>query len=429
MAAQLRRNVYRGPAPRTDTIALPTRAPGTRCELDCHSERHFSLQKDAVMSAGNALGLIWDDAYIIAGTCAWHSGPKWLHENQTFIKDAKKNLEILKNDFQAFKNCPTIELIPYWLAKMEEKWIAMGEGLVYTKWAYFYHTHRLTRIEMNEDNPLRGGYPNDNNVVEIQNGHDKLFRGHKRSKYIIFLDEFEFYLEDVSMRDLDYIGVMKQDVHSAIFYSTVHDIIRAHATDKPSILSLSFPFSSARKGIPLGSTIVMGEESMGVLLHDEDKSNITIGEAKACFRRGSKGSRMINHFKTMFNDPGAFCDDRHFVELGDWTRMIHLLRPLNPAMGASMVEAITGVWRMLRGSGVPVIDLADLLDRRTCDFCLVCCDCSTYQQRAWCKHSCATAMHRGIVTGYPTLKDPRPLNPVSKRGRPIRRSHPLVVDK
>jgi hypothetical protein len=28
------------------------------------------------------------------------------------------------------------------------------------------------------------------------------------------------------------------------------------------------------------------------------------------------------------------------------------------------------------------------------------------------------------VTGYPTLKDPRSLNPVSKQGR----SHPLVVD-
>lgn len=420
-------SVYRGPAPRTDDIPLPYRAPGTLWTLDVTAERRLFLQKDAAMSAENAAGRVWDADHIVSGTCHWHSCPKWLHENQTYVRNTKKNLDILKEDFQALKNCPTTELIPYWLEKMKDKWVGLGEGVVFEQWHSFYHSHRLTRIEMNEDNLLRGGYPNDNNVVEIQNGHDKLFRGHKRSKFIIFLDEFEFYMEnDLSKKDLDFIGVMQPDVNSGIFYSTVHEIIRAHENSEPSMLSLSFPFSTARKGIPFGSTIVMGAAAIEIL-HDKDK--LTIEEAKKLFKRGSKGSRMLACFKMMFKDPGEFCDDRPFDELCNWTKMVHLLRPLNPAVGANMIKAVTSVWRTLRNSGVPVIELEELLERRSSDQCLVCCDCDTYQQRAWCRHTCATAMDRGIVTGYPAFKDPRTLAAAPKKGRPLRRSNPLVVDK
>jgi hypothetical protein len=103
--------------------------------------------------------LVWDKNYVVKGACAWHSGPKWLHKNQTFVKNTKKNLEILNKDFHSLKNCPMIKLIPCWLEKLEKKWIAMGEGLVYTKWNYFHEKHGLiTSIEMNEDNPLWGGY-------------------------------------------------------------------------------------------------------------------------------------------------------------------------------------------------------------------------------------------------------------------------------
>ena len=97
------------------------------------------------------------------------------------MRNPKKNLDILKEDFQKLKNCPTVELVPLWIAKMKTKWHSLEEGVPFDQWWSFYHTHRLTRIEMNEDNLLRGGYPNDNNVVEIQNTHDKRFRWHKRS--------------------------------------------------------------------------------------------------------------------------------------------------------------------------------------------------------------------------------------------------------
>lgn len=425
MAAQVPRNVYRGPSPRTDQTRLPTRAPGTRWKFECSEDKRFFLQKDASTSAGNAADIIWDEEHIVKGTCAWHSCHKWLDDNKTFIKDVKKNLEVLKDDFTAFKNCPTTELIPFWFVKMQQKWIAMGEELVFTKWASFYRTHRLTRIEMNEDNVLRGGYPNDNNIVEIQNAQDKLFRGHSRSKYIIFLDEFEFYLEDMSMRDMNFIGSMKPDVNSGVFYAEVNDILQLHQDNRPSMLSLSFPFASVQKGVPLGSTIVTSEHAIEGL-HEID--SITIEQAMGCFRRGHAGRKMIDCFKLMINDPAAFCQDRKFDELGNWTKLIHLLRPLNPAMGADMVQMVTNVWRMLHSSGIPVIELDTLLQRHSNDQCLMSCDCATYQQRAWCKHSCAIAFYRGIMTSYPSLKDPRALVPARKRGRPLGRTHPLSID-
>jgi hypothetical protein len=82
-------------------------------------------------------------------------------------------------------------------------------------------------------------YPNDNNIVEIQNGHDKLFRRHNRSKYIMFLDEFPFYLEDVSSMRVGFYG--QNEIRCA--HTTVHDIVCAYANNQPSILSFFFPSS------------------------------------------------------------------------------------------------------------------------------------------------------------------------------------------
>ena len=71
----------------------------------------------------------------------------------------------------------------------------------------------------------------------------------------------------------------------------------------------------------------------------------------------------------------------------------------------------------------------ELLLSRGIENCLVSCDCSVYLKRAWCKHACGIAMHRGIVTGYPLLKDPRPvIGDTGVAGGPRRRTHPLTID-
>ena len=93
-----------------------------------------------------------------------------------------KNDELIRRDFQSFKK----ELSHYGSRPIVEvqvdKWRTKGERLFINN---FYASHRLTRIEMNEDNPLRGGILNDNNIH--------------------FVDEFRDYLQDVSYRDLTFI--------------------------------------------------------------------------------------------------------------------------------------------------------------------------------------------------------------------------------
>lgn len=227
------------------------------------------------------------------------------------------------------------------------------------------------------------------------------------------------------MRDMNFIGCMKPDVNSAVFYRGVNDILQLHEENRPSMLSLSFSFASVQHGVPLGSTIVTSEHAIEGL-HKID--SITSEQALGLFQRGHTGRKMIDCFKLMINNPAEFCAERTFDELGNWTKLIHLLRPLNPAVGGDMVDAVTNIWKMLHGSGIPVIELAALLQRESNEQCLVSCDCATYQQRAWCKHSCVIALDQGIVTSYPPLKDPRSLVPARKRGRPLQQTHPLSID-
>ena len=99
-----------------------------------------------------------------------------------------KNDELIRHDFQSFKK----ELSHYGSLPIVEvqvdKWRTKGERLFMNKWYNFYASHRLTWIEMNEDNPLRGGILNDNNIH--------------------FVDKFRDFLQDISYSDLTFIGQM-----------------------------------------------------------------------------------------------------------------------------------------------------------------------------------------------------------------------------
>ena len=92
-----------------------------------------------------------------------------------------KNDELIRRDFQSFKK----ELSHYGSRPIVEvqvdKWRTKGERLFINN---FYASHRLTRIEMNEDNPLL-------------------------THNIYFVNEFRDYLlQDVSYSDLAFIGQM-----------------------------------------------------------------------------------------------------------------------------------------------------------------------------------------------------------------------------
>ena len=282
---------------------------------------------------------------------------------------------------------------------------------------------------MNEDNPLRGGIPNDNNMVEGGNAEDKKFRYHQRSKFVNFMDQFAHYLEDVSMRDLSFIGTMKEDVRSSAFFKSVYETcIRPHAIDKPSILSLRFSFSAVAHGVPHGSFICLGQKFLSENEFGCDKDE-SIQECLRRFRRHSPANLWMQHYKTMHIDPEQFCLAKAFDVLVGWHKTCHLCQPLRASAGLEVAAVVKGVHSMLANSGYPIIELEQLLALDHNDKCLIACDCQQYQKRAWCKHACAFALHRDIIQ-FPPNKDPQPVGGLmaSKPGAPRKKTPLLVVD-
>ena len=49
---------------------------------------------------------------------------------------------------------------------------------------------------------------------------------------------------------------------------------------------------------------------------------------------------------------------------------------------------------------------------------LLSCRCPVYLSYAWCKHSCAFALDRGIISTYPPTMHPKPSASQHMRGRP-----------
>ena len=83
---------------------------------------------------------------------------------------------LMKDDFSMFKDFPKLDLVAVWKKKMLETWkFKYKEVPIAEAWDKSWGKCRLTRVEANETNPLRGGTPSDNNLVESQNRVDKLF--------------------------------------------------------------------------------------------------------------------------------------------------------------------------------------------------------------------------------------------------------------
>ena len=82
---------------------------------------------------------------------------------------------------------------------------------------------------------------------------------------------------------------------------------------------------------------------------------------------------------------------------------INVLRPilLNDEKNVSAVVVLLGALLDVQLGPIPIEDIKEM-DKKG----LVSCDCEPYLHYAWCKHSCAYAFSRGIVTQLPPLMDP-----------------------
>jgi hypothetical protein len=416
------RPVYHGLALREDRHKLPERG-GERWKYEPDTDGDkLKLMSDASSAAKNAAEQVWDGFEVDGHMCSWHASNRWWDKNKALFRDWKGNHQKVKDDFENFKSCPHLQLVPIWMAAMLKKWRDdYDEKCMADAWESSWGHRQLTRVEMNHDEPLRGGLPCDNNSVESKNARDKEFRNYARSSAVSFLQQFAEYLHNESQEDLQFVGRMKEDVHSCAFYEMVEkEIMVPHREGKPTCLTLQVSFTSEANGVPSGSMLCCGATFLAAAEQCATNDNVDWSNAAAVRReltRRTDGSLKpyLDNYRDMVRSPENH-GDTPFDTLVKNTFPYRIMRPL-PSANSKTKQAICQLHAMLTHNGIPMIPLEELLTRGRRDG-LVACDCPTYLRRGWCKHSYASALDRGIILGYPTSMDPRPTTNRATAGCP-----------
>lgn len=212
---------------------------------------------------------------------------------------------------------------------------------------------------------------------------------------------------------------LKSKVHCRQFYQFVDAILQRSERNLPSILSLQFPFSAVKYGVPKGSMIVAGENCLNdlrsIFLSDGAGD---IDDIQDC-RQFLLQNRWVEEYKQMVRNPVTICHDMSFDEMETVFRHFHVLRPIVADLKDQLaVDSVTQLHRMLENSGLGMMPIAELLELPPGKG-LVACDCESYLHYCWCKHSCACAFDRKIVRSYPPTLNPKKISrQASSAGRP-----------
>jgi hypothetical protein len=391
------RNVYNGTAKRVQLHSLPKEV-GWKWESPS-----VVLARDGACAASNAASTAWENSDIIDNVCAWHASNRWFQKNTALFKNAENIIKI-KDDFNLLKNCPKMNHVSIWKEIMLNHWrFVYKECAVADAWDKSWGKDRLTKVEANESNPLRGGIPCDNNLVESQNRVDKAFLDWKKKAAAVFFHDLSECLREQSLSDLSFTGKLKEDVHCMKFYRLVEDIFKRHRTDKPTFLSMTKNIAMPRNDIPNGSFVCAGDTLLSCLEDSEIPNNKQMA-GKMFNKKSGSTTAAFKAFKAMLENPIEFSKGRSFHDLTFQSKCFHIMCPLETANSFDKA-AVLGLHQMLVASNIPVISFEDLCLRDTKNG-LVSCDCSTYLSRGWCKHSFAFALERKIITGYPQSMNP-----------------------
>jgi hypothetical protein len=221
----------------------------------------------------------------------------------------------------------------------------------------------------------------------------------------------------VSRSDTKFTGKMKKEVHSGQFYREVNEILLLKRDNLPCCLNVAFTFTCAGKGVPKGSVVVPGKK----LLNDVHRACIAEGwtppQKPEEFKEWLKKEKWFDIFKKVFHMDVTSLPEENlksyeclFDCMTDFFVSFHILRPVSTEVDG-MVDALFQLHSMLVQNELDPIPFRDLLRRSPAES-IVICDCSTYLHYGWCAHSCAYAMDRGIIRGFPKRMDPRSLSSV-----------------
>ena len=297
-----------------------------------------------------------------------------------------------------------MNLVSLWKGIMLNHWrYEYKECAVADAWIKSWGRDCLTKVELNEKNPLRGGIPCDNNLVESQNRVDKAYFDWKKKAAAVFFHDLSECLTKQSLSDLSFTGKLKEDVHCMKLYRLVEDISQRHIMDKLTFLTVTKNLAMHRNDIPTGSFVCVGDTLLSYLDDSEIPHNKQTA-GKMSNKKSGSSTLAFKSFKGILKNPIQFIKGRFFHDLTFQCKFFHIMCPIETAKPCDKAEVLR-LHQMLVASNIPAIAFNDLCKRDTKNG-LVSCDCSTYLSRGWCKHSFVFAMERKIITGYPQSMNP-----------------------
>lgn len=247
-----------GIAAREDSFALPVLGPHEKWEWVPKHDMKLVVMKDFALAASNAVKDVWEDDDVLIGTCSWHAGSHWVEDTGKKFLIKKENKSLIKNDLEALKNCPYSHLVELYTNQMLLKWKTVyKEQAISEKWQFWVNQKSImTRIQLNEGNPLKCGFPSDNNAIEVGNCMDKKFFNREIKDAISFLHALKGRVQHVSEADLRFGGRLKSPVHSAVFYEEVHSVLNARLHGDVTWMDVKIKVQNSNHGIPEGSFII-----------------------------------------------------------------------------------------------------------------------------------------------------------------------------
>ena len=118
-----------------------------------------------------------------------------------------------------------------------------------------------------------------------------------------------------------------------------------------------------------------------------------------------KRNKMHDEYKRLLQNPEHCCANHTFDAVLSLTHMFHIIEPIvsKNASDGIFLAKLLGV---LGKCGLGPIDINNL--KKMGHEGLVCCRCQTFLSNAWCKHACAFAFDREIMTTFPKTMHPKP---------------------
>jgi hypothetical protein len=371
----------------------------------------LTSMSDAALAARNAIEAIWPDHIIHSGTCGYHATGLWFKKYLYLFAaegdDRKNIITQMQNDFNAYRNdCAFIAVAKILLTKMMEKWRdEYGEGDIADQWFSVWAKDMLTRVEMNEHNPMQGGFPTDNNYTEGTNRWDKEKLKRLRRPMVQFIRPFVELMEGKSTGDLAFGRKLKREVHSNAFYARVFDIKKRFDEEVPCCLNIHWDFEyndeDARDEIKEGSRIIAAEHLINELKAAKKIKDNTKPERIKDTLLSTVAHWQVACYKALLLDPEETFSKCDFDETIECCKSYHVVQPVTDP------DCITSCWHMLDSTGLTLMPLESVLEQEI-DDCFMSCNCNTFRHYGWCQHSCAIALVRGIITKVPTsVWDPK----------------------